>query len=73
MNKEEELRIKGKLDFYMNQKLKVHITRKDGFFWNGYIIDKPTENVYEFEEDKLGRSFLFVLDVKLVNQYEVKE
>ena len=71
MDKEKGLRIKGKLNFYMDKKIKVHISRVDGSFWNGFIVDRPTDDVYDFEEDKIGKCHLFVLDVYKIEEFKV--
>ena len=63
MKKEEEKRIKGKLDFFLEEKCHVHITKFDRRFWNGYIISKKNPDVYNFKEDKLGDCLLFVSDI----------
>ena len=55
----------------MDQRIKVHVGRSDGYFWNGYLIDRISDGVYEFEECKLGKKYLFVLDIKYVE--EIKE
>jgi len=74
MKKEDELRIKGKLDFFLEEKCPVHICRFDRRFWNGFITGKKNEDVYEFKEDKLGDCLLFVADVYSVDiKREVKE
>ena len=63
MEKEEERRIKEKLQFFLDEKVKVHIERIDRKFWNGYLVKKKNENIYEFKEDKLGICHLFISDI----------
>jgi len=65
---ENAIRIKGKLNFFLDEKVKVHIKRKDRQFWNGNLIKKKNENVFLIQEDKLGLMHLFVSDV-----FEVEE
>lgn len=73
MNKEKELSIKGKLNFYCEESIKVHIIKTDGFFWNGHILGKRSDDVYNFDEDKLGNCFLFVSDIDTVNEFKDRE
>lgn len=69
---DKELRIRGKLNFYMDKNIKVHVKRFDGYFWNGYLTGKETEGVFIFEEDKLGRCLLFAIDVREVEEFKEK-
>lgn len=68
MINEKELRIRGKINYFLEEKIKVHIKRVDKQFWNGILIEKKSENVYIMKEDRLGLVHLFVLDV-----YEIEE
>ena len=71
---DDEKRNKEKLDFFLNEKIKVHIMRKDGRFWNGTVIDKKSETLYAFLEDKFGERLLFISDIWEVDEYsEVRE
>jgi len=49
-----------KLDLFMNEKIKVHIKLSDYTWLNGFVSNKLRDDVYSFEEDKLGCVFLFV-------------
>ena len=68
MNNENELRIKGKLNFFLEEKIKIHVERKDRQFWNGILIKKKNDDVFIFKDDKLGLCHLFISDI-----YEVEE
>jgi len=72
MEKQEADRIKGKLNFFYNEKCKIHISRFDGTFWRGSILGKKSDDVYEFEEDRLGNLLLFVADIRDVNLFREK-
>jgi len=61
---ENDKRMKEKVEFFYNEKCKVHVKRHDGFFWNGLILSKKSEGVYEFLENKLGKQFLFIRDIR---------
>lgn len=61
--------IREKVDFFLNSNIKVHIDLTDGTFLNGIIIKKTKEDVYWLEERKLGRVFLFVREIKTIQEY----
>lgn len=63
MKIEEKKRIKEKLEFFYAEKCKIHISKIDKIFWNGFIIGKKSEDVFILQEDKLGKCYLFVKDV----------
>ena len=69
MEKIEEQRIKEKVNFFYNEKCRVHVTRFDKSFWRGLIINKKSDDVYEFHDDKLGQVLLFVADIHDINLF----
>jgi len=75
MEKQEEQRIKEKLNFFYKEKCRVHVSRFDKTFWRGLITGIKSDGVFEFNEDKIGECILFVADVHDVNLFraEVKE
>lgn len=71
MINENERRIKEKLQFFYDEKIEVHIERKDRDFWNGILV-KPkddSKNVWVFQEKKLGEVHLFVVDIYDVDEF----
>ena len=68
MIKEKE-RIKEKLNFFYHEKRKVHVSRFDGKFWRGLITGKKSNDIFEFDEDKLGKCLLFVADIYDINLF----
>jgi len=68
MINENEIRIKEKLDFFLSEKVEVHVQLKDKTFLNGIIKSLIRKGVYMFEEKKLGKVYLFLKDI-----YEVEE
>lgn len=66
---DKEKRNREKLKFFYNEKVRVHIERKDRQFWNGVIVGKKTDDIYLFKEDKFGEMHLFVTDVWEVEEY----
>jgi len=73
MEKQEEQRLKDKVNYFYNEKCKVHITRFDKTFWRGVIVSKKSEDVFEFVEDRLGNCLLFITDIHDINLFKVKE
>lgn len=69
MEKQEETRIKEKLNFFYHEKCRVHVSRFDKRFWRGLITGKRSDDVFEFHEDKLGECLLFVADIHDVNLF----
>lgn len=59
-----------KVEFYMEDKIKVHVDLHDGTFLNGFIIKKLKTNVYWLEERKLGQVFLFLSDIKKIREFK---
>jgi len=64
----EEERIKDKVDFFMNEKIEVHVKLKDRTFLNGFIEKELKEGVYWFNDRKLTGVYLFLKDI-----YEIQE
>ena len=58
-----EMRNKDKVDFFMQEKVKVHVTLQDRSFLNGFVDKELKENVYWFIDDKLNGVYLFLKDV----------
>lgn len=60
---DDEKRINDKVKFFYNEKCRVHVKRFDKTFWNGIIINKKDDDIYNFKEDKFGDTLLFVSDI----------
>lgn len=79
MNKENEQRLKEKIDFFMSENIKVHVelidrTFLNGFLFNFYVKKKIRENVYWFIDDKLGEVYLFLKDIYDIDKFnKIKE
>ena len=64
----EEKRIKDKLDFFMEEKIEVHVKLHNKTFLNGFIEKELRPGVYWFIDRKLINGvYLFLKDV-----YEVE-
>lgn len=78
MNDEQEHRrmIKDRLDFFLFEKLPIHLVlfRKlktgEHIFLNGTLETKFNENGYWLNEDKLGKVRVFVSEIMLVEDYK---
>lgn len=65
--------IRDKVEFYMDNNIKIHVSLKDGAFLNGVVLKKLRENVYWVKEDKLGQVFLFLRDIDRIKEFKEKE
>ena len=70
MNNDNTLRIKEKLNYFLENKTSVHIKRFDKKFWRGLIIEKESEDVFIIKEKLLGIVHLFVSDIYDVEEYQ---
>jgi len=69
MEKQEEDRIKEKVKFFYYEKCKVHVTRFDKTFWRGFITSKKSDEIWNFDEDKIGECVLFISDIHDINLF----
>jgi len=63
---DNEQRIKDKVNFFIDEQVKVHVKLKDKTFLNGIILKKLREdpsNVYWFKDNKFGEVYLFLKDI----------
>ena len=71
---DEELAIKDRLDFYMQEKLEVHLTlkrlMKDGknVWLNGFLILNPTERLWFIKDRVLGEVKVSIAEIKFVEE-----
>lgn len=71
--KDNEKRIKEKVDFFMNKKIGVHVELIDKTFMNGFVEKQLQEGVYWFIDRKFGGVYLFLKDIYDIDKYnEVK-
>jgi hypothetical protein len=62
-----------KLDFFISKDIKVHITKKNKEFFNGYIIEKEDEGIYVIElrdASRVVRQYVFVSEIYDVEEYK---
>ena len=68
MINEKEKLIKEKINFFLAEKVKIHVKLTDKTFLNGFFDKEIKEGVYWFIDDKLPGVFLFLKDI-----YDLKE
>ena len=69
MINDNERMMKEKIEFFMSEKVNVHVKRNDKQFWNGLIIEKKSDNIFVMKERKLGIVHLFVSDIYSVGEF----
>ena len=67
------LSIIEKLTFFIEKKIKVHITKINREFLNGHLISKENESIYVLNEDTKGRTFIFVSDIFDIEEFKERE
>jgi hypothetical protein len=76
MEKENELRLKQKANFYYSEKLICHVIKEPKGFVNGWFRSDLIDNIYyNFEDQRWpGEEVkLFLCDIFDINDYQVKE
>ena len=74
MDNDNEQRIRTKIEFFMNNKIKVHVELFDKTFLNGLLVREIKNGVYWLVENKLGEVFLFIKDIYDIDKYnEIEE
>jgi len=66
MNENE---IKERIQFFLENKVKVHIELLDRTFLNGTFIKKSRDDVWLLNEVKLGDVFVFIKDISVLEQF----
>lgn len=69
MDDENVSRIRGKLNYFLENKLQVHVKRFDKKFWRGLIIERENADVFVMKENFLGIVHLFVADIYDIEEY----
>ena len=69
----QEKELRNKIKFFLKNKTKVHVTKKDGMWLNGFLNSYFKSNdCYLFIEDKLGKIYLFFSEIEEISQYTEK-
>lgn len=61
--------IKEKVEFFMSEKIKVHIKLQDETFLNGFVEKELRKELYWFIDRKLQGIYLFLNDVKSIKEF----
>jgi len=73
MINEKEKRILDKINFFLNENIKVHVEKSDRTFLNGIFIKEIKEGIWKFNDDKLKEVYLFLKDIYDIEEFrEVK-
>jgi len=71
MNKENNKTIiKEKLDFFLKNNIKIHITKTNREFLNGPLIKKESEEIYLIKEKNKGIIRIFISEVFDVEEFK---
>lgn len=62
--------MRDKLEFFLAEKMKVHIFLEDRRFLNGVIISKKSDTIYIIEEFKLGETYVFLEDIFSITEFK---
>jgi len=71
-NESKEKRMTQKLQWFFDNKIKVHVELKDKIFLNGMIIEKKGDGVFIMDEVRLGHKHIFASDVYKIDGYQDK-
>ena len=66
---DEKLKLYEKANFYLNEKISVHIIKKGGWFHNG-MIAKVNDNMIVLIDEKTGATPLFFDDIADIRNRE---
>jgi len=61
--------MRDKLEFFLDEKIKVHIFLENRKFLNGVLISKKSDTIFIIDEFKLGETYVFVEDVFSVKEF----
>ena len=70
MTNEKEEVMKDKAEFYLAEKIKVHINKTNKTFLNGYFVEKKNDSVFIFKDNKLGLIHLFLAEIYDIEEYQ---
>ena len=62
-----------RIQFFLENKVKVHIELLDRTFLNGFFIKQSRADVWLLNEIKLGEVFVFTKDISVLEQFRNKE
>lgn len=59
-----------KLSFFLENHIKVHITKENREFLNGYLTERKSDTIFVLEDDKKGTLFIFISDIFDVEEFK---
>lgn len=62
-----------KVEFYSKNNIKTHIFTKEKTLYNGYFKEQIEEGVFSFEDDLIGKTFIFISDIWRIDKYREKK
>lgn len=75
MGGEDEIRKsnKEKINYFYSNNIKVHITKRNREFLNGWVVKKVSDGVYKIKDDKINKTiYLFLSEIWSVEQWVPK-
>ena len=69
MANDNENDLRMKLDFYLKEKIMVHVELNNKKFLNARIIEKKSENIYIINERVFGIMHLFISDIYSLSEF----
>lgn len=61
--------IKTKIDFFLREKIKCHIDKRDRSWLNGFFLKKFEGDIYLFEDAVLGEQHITLDEIREVNTF----
>ena len=72
MNNDKETIIE-KLEFFLKNKIKIHITKTNREFLNGFLVKKISSDVFVINEVVRGELHVFASEIFNIEEYMKKE
>lgn len=73
METNENERITRTIELYFSKRIFTHLSLADGKFYNGYIKEISNAGWITFEDRKAGEFPIWIIDIKEIAPYEVRE
>ena len=70
MINDDDVRIRKKINFFLENQDKVHISKKTKEFLNGYFVKKISKEVYSFNDDVKGLIEIFTFDIFDISKFK---
>jgi len=60
---------KKKIEFFLSEKIKVHVDKSDKSWLNGIFLKQLKDDVYLFKDDVLGELHIFISEIYKVDNF----